>query len=128
VASISNAEWVLMKVLWPGAPMTAQQVIDALPADVEWKAKTVKTLLGRLVAKGVLGFERAGREHVYTPTVEEAACKLEEAETFLDRVFDGALAPLVAHLADHGALSKKDIAELRRVLDQAEQSPRRRRR
>lgn len=117
-----------MKVLWPGAPMTAQQVIDALPADVQWKAKTVKTLLGRLVGKGVLGFERAGREHVYTPNVEEAACKLEEAETFLDRVFDGSLAPLVAHLADHGALSKKDITELRRVLDQAEQSPRRRRR
>ena len=42
----------------------------------------------------------------------------EETCSFLDRMFGGALQPLVAHVAEHHSLTKKDIAELKAMLDQ----------
>lgn len=109
-----------MKALWAGAPMTAEEVIAALGQDVEWQPRTVKTLLGRLVKKGALSFERNGRQHVYSSAVTERECKSQQTRRFLARVFDGALPPLVAHMVEEGALGKKDLDELRSLVDKAE--------
>ncbi len=76
------------------------------------------TLLARLTAKGALGTEPQGNRFLYTPAVERSACVEEETRSFLDRMFGGALQPLVAHVAEHHSLTKKDIAELKALLDQ----------
>ena len=68
--AITEAEWVVMRVLWEGAPMTANAVVAALAGQSEWKPKTVHTLLRRLADKGALAFEKSGREFVFTPQVE----------------------------------------------------------
>ena len=55
--SISNAEWEVMKVLWNRGGLAARDVYAALPEGHGWAIKTVKTLLSRLVAKGVVEYE-----------------------------------------------------------------------
>jgi len=59
---ISDAEWVVMKAVWERAPLTTNQVVEALDDRAHWKPKTIHTLLSRLVRKGALEFERKGRE------------------------------------------------------------------
>lgn len=113
-----------MKVIWRNAPCTAQSVIEELAETQEWGVATIKTLLNRLVTKGVLRFEKEGRAYLYSPTVTEAECCASEASSFLDRVFGGALSPFLAHFANSGKrLSSDDIAELEKILKRSRKKP-----
>ncbi|PGO48337.1 BlaI/MecI/CopY family transcriptional regulator, partial [Bacillus thuringiensis] len=48
---ISEAELEVMKVLWANSPQTANEVIEALEVKMDWKPKTIRTLINRLVHK-----------------------------------------------------------------------------
>lgn len=122
---ISDAEWLVMKVLWGEAPQTAMQVAEALAPSTDWKPKTVMTLLNRLVKKGALGYEKVGRAHHFYPRVKEGDCLRSEGQTFLSRCFDGSLVPMVTHFLKNESLSEKEIADLRRLLDEKEKQERR---
>ena len=114
---ISDAEWAVMKQLWARHPQTANRLADTLCEERGWKPKTVKTLISRLLAKGAIGFHRKGREYHYYPRVEADACIQKASQHFLQRVFDGAAKPMVACLIESQALSKKDIEELKQLLE-----------
>lgn len=115
---ISETEWELMQVIWRIGPATAQQVIEALSAeDATWHPKTAKTLLNRLVKKKALGYHQEGRAYVYRPLVKQEDCISAESESFLDRVFGGSLQPMLAHFVEEGKLSRKEIEELKALLE-----------
>ena len=114
---ISDAESDVMQVLWRKAPRSAEEVIEALAATRDWQDATVKTLLNRLLNKGAIAAERDGRRYLYSPLLKREAWVLEESRGLLDRLFDGRVAPLVAHFSEQRKLSRKDIAELRKLLE-----------
>lgn len=120
IPAISDAEWVVMRVLWERHPATANQVVEALANHVSWKPKTIHTLLRRLVQKGALGFEKKGREFHFTPLVEASRCMHAVSRSFLDRFFGGRVAPFLACLAEKEELSPAELADLRRILDAME--------
>ena len=115
---ISEAEWEILKVLWKQAPQTANELADLLAPKNDWSPCTVKTLINRLVAKGVLGRVKEGRAFLFRPLVKEADCVLAATESFLDRVFDGSLNPMLARLVEHKKLTRKQIDELKRILEE----------
>ncbi len=116
--AISDAEWVVMRVVWERGEATANEVAEALAGVREWKPKTVQTLLRRLADKGALAYEKRGREFVFRPLLEERATQMAESRSFLEKVFGGEnLAPLVAAFVEREELSAGEIAELRRILD-----------
>lgn len=114
--SISGAEWTVMRVLWERGPATANAVVQALEGAMHWKPKTVHTLLRRLTDKGALDYEKTGREFVFRPLLNERDCQLAESRSFLDRVFGGAVAPMVAAFVEQEKLTPEEIAELKRIL------------
>ena len=114
---ISEAEWEVMKVVWKGPePLLAQDIIHTLAQSRSWSVTTVKTMLSRLVAKGVLRYEQAGRSYLYSATVGEAECRAAEADSLLERVFDGSLSPLLAHFARSRRLTKQELTSLEQLL------------
>ena len=115
---ISDTEWQVMKVLWANEPLTANQVVKELEGVMPWKPKTVKTMLGRLVKKRAIAFNMDGREYVYYPVVAEAECIKAESQSFLEKVFSGALNVMFASFLEEQDLSKEEIAELKRILEQ----------
>jgi BlaI family penicillinase repressor len=112
---ISGAEWEVMKVIWKRTSCTAQEVIDDLVSS-SWRPATVKTLLNRLLRKGVLDFQKNGKSYLYSAVWTEEECRRQEADSFLDRVFDGALSPMLAHFVRSRRLSVKDLHELEQIL------------
>ena len=118
VPRISDAEWSVMKVLWTRSPLTANEVVDVLAPTTTWKPKTIKTLLNRLVKKRALGYEKKGRAYDYYPLVDEAACVKAASRSFLKRVYGGALRPMLAGLLEDADLSREEIDELKRILDE----------
>ncbi len=105
-----------MEVLWREAPLTAAEVAERVPSERGWSSRTVKTLLFRLLAKGALVHEEEGRRYLYRPAVARADYVAEESRRLLDRLFDGRVTPLVAHLAERDDLSERDIAEIEALL------------
>jgi BlaI family penicillinase repressor len=118
VPGISDAEWEVMKFVWAKAPVTTNDVVDALTRITDWKPKTVMTLLNRLVKKGALDYTKKGRVYEYTPLVAQAECARAENRSFLRRVYGGQLKPMLASFLKEGRLSQDDINDLRRILDE----------
>ncbi|MFW2851287.1 BlaI/MecI/CopY family transcriptional regulator [Sphingomonas sp. TX0543] len=113
---ISDAEHAVMEVLWDDSPLTAQEVAERVGPERGWSVNTVKTLLGRLLAKSAIAHEEDGRRYLYRPAVERNDYVSGESRRLIDRLFGGKLTPLVAHLAERDELSAQDIAEIEALL------------
>ena len=113
---ISDAEHAVMEVLWDEAPLSATDVAERIPPGRDWSANTVKTLLGRLLAKNVIAHEEEGRRYLYRPIVVREDYVAGESQRLIDRLFGGKLTPLVAHLAERDQLTAQDIAEIEALL------------
>ena len=121
---ISEAESVVMDVLWQRHPLAAEDVVAALGDAQQWQEATIKTLLNRLLKKGAITAEKDGRRYLYAPVLQRGDWVLDESESLLDRLFGGRVAPLVAHFSQHRKLSRKDIAELRQLLEEIDDGKR----
>lgn len=115
---ISDAESAVMKILWDAPGLAAEQVKERLQND--WQLSTVKTLLNRLLSKAIVKAEKAGRRFCYFPIVSKDSYVANEAQSFLTRVFDGRLAPIFTHFAQHKGLKVQDRAALKRLLAELE--------
>ncbi|MCW4454654.1 BlaI/MecI/CopY family transcriptional regulator [Flavobacterium sp. MXW15] len=115
---ISEAEAVVMEVLWRRHPLAAEEVVAALSGRSDWAEPTIKTLLNRLLNKGAIAAEKDGRRYLYSPRVAREEWVLEESQGLLERLFDGRVAPLVAHFSQRGQLSAQDIAELKKLIQE----------
>jgi len=118
--SISDAEWQVMNVVWDGQPLTAQEVIGTLEDQAAWAPATVKSMLHRLVKKNVLTYELQGNRYVYRARARRSDCVRQASRSFLERVFAGESAPLLAHFLRSAKLSPEEIAQLRQILDEQE--------
>ncbi|MFZ6766587.1 BlaI/MecI/CopY family transcriptional regulator [Undibacterium sp. Di26W] len=116
--AISEAEAIVMEALWKKKPLSAEEVFAAVLDQQEWQEATVKTLLNRLLKKGAIQAEKDGRRFLYTPLLKREQWIQSESKGFLDRMFDGRIAPLVAHFSQQKKLSKQDIAELKRLIEE----------
>ena len=114
---ISDAEWEIMKVVWPRSPMSVNEVAEALTARA-WHPKTIRTMLTRLAKKGVVAYKVHDRIYRYYPLLTKEECVRTASDSFLDRVFDGALAPMVAHFAKRRRLTPDERRELERILEE----------
>ena len=113
---ISDAEAVVMDVLWARSPQGADEVVAALAAPSGWAEPTIKTLLNRLLNKGAISAAREGRRYLYSPVLARGQWLAQQSEGFVDRMFGGRVAPLVAHFSERGRLTPADIAELKRLV------------
>ena len=78
---------------------------DPTPAEFESKA---------------LKFEKDGKRYLYHPAVSRASCVRDESRSFARRIFGGEIGAVLAHFVSDSRLSKKQIEELRRLLDEKE--------
>ena len=106
-----------MKVLWRKAPLGAYDIIQELAEKLSWHPNTIKTLLARLVKKKAVRAQKYKNLFLYEPIITEEQCIALESDSFLERLFDGAVQPLLVHFANSKKLSKADLDELRRILE-----------
>jgi len=115
---ISEAESAVLEVLWDKGTASAEEVTAVLAQPRGWQDSTVKTLLGRLLKKGAVQAVRDGRRFIYSPTLAREEWLSRESESLLNRLYGGRVAPLVAHFSRHRKLSKRDIRELKRLIEE----------
>jgi BlaI family transcriptional regulator, penicillinase repressor len=113
---ISDAEWEVMKALWEQSPVSVNELTGRL-ASTAWHRKTVRTMLIRLAKKGAVDHEVRDGVYHYFPTLSKAECLRSATHSFIDRLFDGALTPMIAHFASRRKLTADEKRELRKLLD-----------
>lgn len=122
--NISEAESIVMETLWQASrPLGAEDVVAAVGPAQDWQESTVKTLLNRLLNKGAISAERDGRRYLYRPLLARADYVHAQSKSLLDRLYDGRIAPLVAHFSQRHTLSKSDVAELRALIEEIDNEP-----
>ena len=118
VPNISEAEWEVMNILWQKAPQAASEVITSLQEQTDWKAKTVRTLLDRLVHKNVVGVNKDKRVYTFYPLYSQDDCQRAETESFIKRIYGGTIKSMLVQFIEDDSLSVEDIEELRSILNE----------
>ena len=80
---------------------------------------TLLTLLTRLENRGFLSVEKVGRRSVYTPLVSQADYLASQSKTFVEKLFGGSMSAFASALC-HSGLSRAELQELRRLLEEGE--------
>lgn len=119
-AKIHDTEWDLLEALWAAERATARQITEALEGKRGWAVSTVKTLLDRMVEKGLVHARQVGNVWEYTPAVKAVDARRTAWGEFVQKAFGGSLAPALHFLAKDAKFSKKELAELRALLDRNE--------
>lgn len=119
---ISESEWRIMRLFWEKSPRTANEVVEKLQGTVEWNRQTIRTLINRLVNKKALGHQKEGRQFLYFAKVTEPDCQKSENQSFLSRVYNGAMQPMLAAFIEDQNLSDEEIDSLERLLKEKRRS------
>jgi len=114
---ISDAQWKIMEIIWQRESATASDLIDALVPETGWNHQTIRTLLARLVQKGVLETQPVKNYYVYRPLVSREETVREEGETFLNKLFHGNADALLVHFVREGKVNQATLDRLQDMLD-----------
>lgn len=117
---ISPSEAQVMEVLWREAPLTSPQILAALAPHPSWTEGTMRTLIQRLVKKGVIAAEGEERRYLYRPLVSREAYVASESRNLVDRLFGGSLAAMMLHFAQSEAMPPERLARLKAVVEEIE--------
>ena len=117
MAKITSAESRIMEALWSGGALTPDELVAEVGPDTGWARNTIRVMVTRLLKKGAISSvkEDDGR-FLYRPLLARSAYVQSESQHLLDRLFEGKLAPLVAHFAEHRQLTPEDVATLRALI------------
>ena len=113
---ISEAEFEVMKVVWKFAPINTNEITERLLKTTTWSAKTIQTLIKRLVTKGALAYEKQGHIFVYTPLVKENEYINQQSNSFLNRFYDGDISAMLSTYLENNQLSETELQHLRSIL------------
>ena len=115
---ISDAEWVVMKILWQESPLTSTNIIEALRSKTNWKPKTIHSLIDRLVKKGALAINKDCSQFQFYPIVEKKDCVNEETKSFIEKVYNGSSNFMISSFIKNEKMSKDEIEDLQRLLNE----------
>ena len=116
VEKISDSELEVMRVLWEaGDALPITEIRRSLQSSKGWEATTIKTLVQRLCAKGVLAQEKRNVFY-YSPLVSEQEYNDWATGGLIRRLYRGSAKELVAALVRSDGLSKSDVDELRAMF------------
>lgn len=115
---LTEAEWTIIKAVWDHEPCAAPTIQEKLRRQTEWTYSTVRTLMDRMVAKGLLKAEKIRNLTLYRSAITRAQAQRGELLYALTHAFDGALTPMVQCLLETHDLSAEELAELEALIRQ----------
>jgi len=113
---LTEAEWSVIKAVWDAEPCTAPAIQEKLFQPTGWTYSTVRTLMDRMVAKGVLKAKKEGKLTIYQSAVTRVQAQSGELFYALKHAFNGALTPMVQCLLDTQDVSRAELDELKKII------------
>jgi BlaI family penicillinase repressor len=117
---ITDAEWEVMKVLWAREECPSNEIVKQLTEIMDWSPKTIRTLLNRLVQKEAVAINKdeSRRAQMFYPLVSENEYLKNETKSFLQKLYGGAIKPMLANFLQEKKLTEQEINELKQLFDE----------
>ena len=119
--TLSEAEWNIMESLWEDSPKVGSQITADMAVRTGWSRSTTLTMLKRMTEKEMIAWVDNGQMRAYVPLIEREEAVKKETENFLKRVYHGSISMLVSGFVERQRLSSEELAQLREILDRAEE-------
>lgn len=119
MTTMTDAEWVIMEVVWKEQPCAAGTVQEALQTSHGWAYSTVKTMMDRMAVKGLLAMRSMRNLQLFSAAVTRQQARRSELRQCLRRAFNGALSPMIQFLVDEERLSEAELKELQQLIRQS---------
>ena len=116
IVELTESEWSVIKAVWETEPCTAPVIQEKLFKPTGWHYSTVRTLMDRMVAKGVLKAKKEGKLTIYQSAVTRAQAQHGELFYALKHAFNGALTPMVQCLLENSDLDSVELAKLEALI------------
>ena len=120
--SITQSEWEVMRIIWTLGEVRTGQVIKELQGKKDWSDSTIKTLMRRLVQKGLLKTRKEGRCFVYKPTISQRKMMSEVTLHMMQNMCDMHKGEILLQLLKDSPVSQTDLAAMRKVIDEKAQT------
>lgn len=111
-----ESEWTILEVVWDQEPCTAPAVQETLLSKKHWAYTTVKTMMDRMVKKGLLKTEKLRNLYIYSSAISPAQAKKSEIMRTIKRAFNDSMTPMMQFLIENDELSEKECTELERLI------------
>jgi BlaI family transcriptional regulator, penicillinase repressor len=116
------SELEILHILWSRGPSTVREIHDVLSTEKDVGYTSALKLLQIMTTKGLVTRAEEQRAHVYTASDPAETTKQQMASDVLQRVFRGSASQLMQHALSGNRSSKKEIEEIRRMLDEYERN------
>lgn len=113
---ISEAEYEVMKIIWAEYPISTNEVCERAQKTHNWNQKTIHTLLTRLYSKKVVSYEQKGRMYYYYPLISQKKYLEQENHLFLNRFYNGKMAPMLSALLSDSEMSDSELHDLYDII------------
>ena len=113
---LTQGEWEIIGAVWANEPCAAPTVQEALAEKKGWSYSTVKTMMDRMVSKGLLTTERIRNLILYRSAISRREAQRGEIMRAVKRAFDGAMTPMMQFMLDSGELSADELSELEAMI------------
>jgi BlaI family penicillinase repressor len=119
---LTESEWSVIKAIWDAEPCTAPAIQEKLFKPMGWTYSTVRTLMDRMVVKGVLKAKKEGKLTIYQSAVTRAQAQSGELFYALKHAFNGALTPMVQCLLENNDVDAAELAKLEALIKAKKQA------
>src|SRR4051812_683492 len=119
--TLTPQELAIMKIVWRLETATVRDVYEALRAVRPVAYTTVMTMMKGLEDKGFVQKTMVERAHVYRPAKPRQQVVGAMVRDFVDRVFDGASASLLLHLAKDARMTERQRKAVQRIIKEMDE-------
>ena len=102
-------------IVWENEPISTSLLVSKCADALGWKRTTTYTVLKRLSEKGI--FEN--RDGAVCSLISKEDYYSAKSEKFVEDTFNGSLPAFIAAFTSRKALSDREIAEIRKMIDKA---------
>ena len=100
-------------IVWQNAPLSTKELVKLCERELGWKRTTTYTVLKKLCDRGIFKTE----DSLISVIVSKSEFGAIRSERFVDDEFGGSLPSFIAAFTSRKRLSDKELAEVRRMLD-----------
>lgn len=111
---IFESEYRFCLILWENEPVSSRELSEICKEKLGWSKTTTYTVIKRLSDRGVLKNENT----VVTSLVSKDEAQVSEIDELMEKKFEGSVPAFLAAFAKSRKLSDKEIAEIRRIIEQ----------
>lgn len=113
---LSESEMAFARIIWENEPIRSGELVQLCNDEFGWKKSTTYTVLKNLCNEGIFKNEKA----VVTSLVSQEQYLERESTQIVDNRFDGSISKFVTAFANRKKLSKKQIDELKKIIEDCE--------